>query len=117
MGRCFNVLVRLLFGLPYRDTQCGAKIFRREVLDQALSGAHINGFAIDVSLLYLISKSGFEVTEIGIRWEERDGSKVDIPHTVVDMFYSVLQLRLMFSPFKFLVKKPSYDANKMDRPS
>ncbi len=116
MGRCFNILVRLLFVLPYRDTQCGAKIFRREVLDQALSGNNINGFAIDVSLLYLIAKSGFKIQEIGIKWEERDGSKVDIPHTVVDMLYSVLQLRLMFSPFSFLVKRPKYDAYKLDRP-
>jgi glycosyltransferase involved in cell wall biosynthesis len=116
MGRCFNILVRLLFGLPYKDTQCGAKIFRREVLDQALSGTNINGFAIDVSLLYLIVKSGFSIQEVGIKWEERDGSKVDIPHTVVDMLYSVIQLRLMFSPFRFLVKRPKYDVYKVDRP-
>jgi glycosyltransferase involved in cell wall biosynthesis len=107
MGRCFNLLIRLLFALPYRDTQCGAKVFKREVLEQALSDAQINGFAFDVSLLYLITLKGYEIKEVGIRWEERDGSRVDIPHTTADMLSSVLMLRLLFSPLGFLLRKPN----------
>ncbi len=103
MGKCFNMLVRMLFVLPYRDTQCGAKVFRREVIESTTLQTQINGFAFDVSLLYLIRKRGFRIKEVGIRWVDKDGSKVDIPRTTADMLSSVLRLRLFFSPLKFLV--------------
>lgn len=103
LGRCFNTIVRVLFVLPFRDTQCGAKVFKRDVLEKTTVQTQINGFAFDVSLLYLIRRNGFHIKEVGIRWVDKDGSKVDIPHTTADMLSSILRLRLFFSPFKFLV--------------
>ena len=47
-SRIFNGLIRLLFGLPFYDTQCGAKIFKKEALDAVL---HI--FAqLDLNLMW-----------------------------------------------------------------
>ena len=50
-SRLFNLVVRLLFGLGYRDTQCGAKVFRREALDRVLPSIRSTGFEFDVELL------------------------------------------------------------------
>ena len=36
-SRCFNLIVRILLGLSYSDTQCGAKVFRKDALKQVLS--------------------------------------------------------------------------------
>ncbi|MDK2890039.1 MAG: dolichol-phosphate mannosyltransferase [Methanoculleus sp.] len=75
-SRLFNLMVRALFGLDYRDTQCGAKAFRKEALDAVLSSTRSTGFEFDVELLWRLRRSGYRVVEVPITWENRDESKV-----------------------------------------
>ena len=75
-SRLFNLVVRLLFGLGYRDTQCGAKVFRREALDRVLPSIRSTGFEFDVELLWRLAQSDCRVEEVPITWENRDESKV-----------------------------------------
>ena len=41
-SRTFNLIIRLLFGLPYNDTQCGAKVFKKVPLDLVLPEDYLN---------------------------------------------------------------------------
>jgi len=75
-SRLFNLLVRLLFGLDYQDTQCGAKAFRREALDAVLPSIRSTGFEFDVELLWRLQRCGCRVEEVPITWENREESKV-----------------------------------------
>ncbi|WP_292517032.1 dolichyl-phosphate beta-glucosyltransferase [Methanoculleus sp.] len=75
-SRLFNLLVRTLFGLDYRDTQCGAKTFRRVALDTVLPSIRSTGFEFDVELLWRLAQRGCRVVEVPITWENRDESKV-----------------------------------------
>ena len=52
-SRAFNQALHLLSDLPFTDTQCGLKAFRREAAHQLFSRAKVNGFAFDVELLLL----------------------------------------------------------------
>jgi glycosyltransferase involved in cell wall biosynthesis len=103
LSKCFNILVRVLFLLPYRDTQCGAKIFRRKVIEEILPLINTHGFAFDVNLLYLAKKKGFRIVEVGVSWEDKYGSKVKLRKAIPEMLFSVLKLRLYYSPLRFLV--------------
>src|SRR6266851_6857074 len=47
----FSAGVRRLFRLPYADTQCGAKVFRREVVHGVLPYLSARDFLFDVDLL------------------------------------------------------------------
>src|SRR3989344_2196531 len=51
-SRCFNILVRLLFGLGIRDTQCGAKLFSKKAIKEVLPYLGITQWAFDIDLLY-----------------------------------------------------------------
>ncbi len=75
-SRLFNLMVRALFGLDYRDTQCGAKAFRKEALDAVLPFIRSTGFEFDVELLWRLARCGCRVEEVPITWENRDESKV-----------------------------------------
>jgi len=103
LSRCFNILVRVLFALPYKDTQCGAKVMKRDAMEKMIQDIHVNGFAFDVGLIYAARKNGFSIKEVGVNWEDKTGSKVDINHTIFDMLTSVIKLRIFFSPFKSLL--------------
>ncbi|HEY0368295.1 MAG TPA: dolichyl-phosphate beta-glucosyltransferase [Chthoniobacterales bacterium] len=92
-GRVFNLLVRLMTGLPYWDTQCGFKAFRMEAFRPILSQARSDGFGFDVELLYLAEKHGLRMREIPVRWDHNDGSKLHYVHDSLRMFREVLELR------------------------
>ena len=47
-SRAFNLLIRVLFGLTYHDTQCGAKVFKKSAIDAVLPMMISRGFEFDV---------------------------------------------------------------------
>ena len=102
-SRGFNILVRFLFRLGIRDTQCGAKVFRKEVLRDVQSHLVIDDFVFDVNFLYSAKKLGFKIKEVGIEWEYSEGSKIKLFSVTKKMFISLLRLRLFYSPFRFLI--------------
>lgn len=75
-SRLFNLWVRILFGIPNSDTQCGAKVFTREALDAVLPLMVSEGFEFDAELLWRLKGAGFDVVEVPISWEDREESSV-----------------------------------------
>jgi glycosyltransferase involved in cell wall biosynthesis len=68
--------VRRLFGLPYADTQCGAKVIRRYVVERAVPLMSSRDFLFDVDLLLVARRLGFEVVETPTVWIDQYGSKL-----------------------------------------
>ena len=75
-SRAFNQALHLLSDLPFTDTQCGLKAFRREAAHQLFGRAKVNGFAFDVELLLLARQLGLPVAEVPVRAQSRFGSRV-----------------------------------------
>jgi glycosyltransferase involved in cell wall biosynthesis len=73
----FNILTRTLFGLKYKDTQCGAKLFKKETAKFLAKICKETGWAFDVSLLSICQKNNFEILEYPIRWTDSEGSKLN----------------------------------------
>ena len=66
MGRGFNLLVRIFLRLDYRDTQIGAKIFKKEAIEKIKDNIKVTSWAFDVNILYNLKKEGFKIVEIGV---------------------------------------------------
>jgi dolichyl-phosphate beta-glucosyltransferase len=77
-GRTFNFVMRVVTGLPFRDTQCGFKLFRREVAACVAARQVSDGFGFDVEILYIARKHGFSIVEVPVRWDNAEGTKVSI---------------------------------------
>jgi dolichol-phosphate mannosyltransferase len=75
-SRAFNLLIRLLFGLTYNDTQCGAKVFTKAAVDAVLPRMTSRGFEFDVELLWRMRMAGYSVTEVPIVWQNTGDSRV-----------------------------------------
>src|SRR5947199_330753 len=60
--------VRRLLGLPYRDTQCGAKALRREAVDRILPHVGSRDLLFDVELLLAARDAGQPIVEVPTVW-------------------------------------------------
>jgi len=70
-----NPFVRVAFGLRVKDTQCGAKLFKREVVKSVLPELKLSGFEFDVELLWKIKRAGFNIKEVPVVWRHKSGSR------------------------------------------
>lgn len=75
-GRCFNWLMRLLTGLPFRDTQCGFKLYRAKAAREVFSRQVLDGFSFDVEDLVIARIRGIPAVEVAVRWSNAEGTKV-----------------------------------------
>jgi dolichyl-phosphate beta-glucosyltransferase len=69
-------VVRYMVKVPVTDTQCGFKMFRREVGLKLFSLCNEDGYLFDVFILRLAERLGYRVQEVGVNWEEVGGSHV-----------------------------------------
>ena len=102
-SRVFNFLTRGLFGLKLTDTQCGAKLMRRAALDTVLPRLGITRWAFDVDLLFQMKRAGLKIKEIPTIWHDVAGSKVQIGKVSTEMMLALARLRLIYSPFRWVV--------------
>jgi glycosyltransferase involved in cell wall biosynthesis len=75
-SRAFNLLIRILFGLNYHDTQCGAKVFKKSAIDAIVPMMVSRGFEFDVELLWRLRRAGFAIDEVPIEWQNKGDSHV-----------------------------------------
>jgi len=84
----FNKIVNLLFDLKFKDTQCGAKLFKKETVTTLLKNYTEKGWIFDVDLLCLCKKNNLRILEYPIYWEEIKDSKLTLKEGMI----SVLKL-------------------------
>jgi dolichyl-phosphate beta-glucosyltransferase len=92
MGRVFNLGVRRVTGLGFRDTQCGFKLMPVAVGRRLLAEQSVCGYAFDVEMLLRARALGLRVEEVPIRWEHRPGSKLNPLPAALAMSRDVLRL-------------------------
>ena len=92
-GIIFNKIVRLILWLPFVDTQCGFKAFRREACKIIFQQQTIERFGFDPELLYLARHHGLRSVEISVRWGHSPATKVSMMRDSLMMFVDVFAIR------------------------
>ncbi|MFQ6096723.1 MAG: dolichyl-phosphate beta-glucosyltransferase [Armatimonadota bacterium] len=94
MGRTFNLIVRGLARLPFRDTQCGFKAFKAECARRLFARQTVERFSFDVEILYLaVHKFGYRVAEVPVRWINSPRSRVHPIFDSLRMLRDVFRIR------------------------
>jgi dolichyl-phosphate beta-glucosyltransferase len=92
MGRAFNGLVRILSGLPYRDTQCGFKLMGTGLARELMSDQLAPGFAFDVELLMRARRRGLAIAEVPIAYHHDPDSSIAAASASFGMAWDVARL-------------------------
>ena len=75
-GRVFNLLMRVVTGLQFRDTQCGFKLFEAAAAREIFSRQILEGFSFDVEDLVIAKVLGHKAIEVPVVWNNVAGTKV-----------------------------------------
>ncbi len=78
VGRVFNLAMRLITGLDFKDTQCGFKLFQTSAGREVFSRQLLDGFGFDVEVLFIAEKRGLRAVEVPVRWDNVEGTKVSL---------------------------------------
>jgi len=78
VGRVFNAAMRVVTGLPFKDTQCGFKLFETSAGREVFSRQQLDGFGFDVEVLFIAKQLGFKAVEVPVRWDNVEGTKVSL---------------------------------------
>lgn len=105
-SRAFHLIVQALFRMNIRDTQCGAKLMRREAIEKVHHSLRIADMAFDINLLYSLHRAGYSILEVPTEWTDKIGSKVTMFGTSLVMFLSAVRIRLIYSPWLYKWLRP-----------
>jgi len=92
-GIVFNRMVRIVLWLPFVDTQCGFKAFRRQRCRIIFEQQRIERFGFDPELLYLARHHGLKSVEIPVRWSHSPATKINMLRDSILMFADVFTIR------------------------
>ena len=92
-GRVFNLLLRMILGLRFKDTQCGFKAFTRRAAQTIFPLQRIERWGFDPEILFLARKFGFRVEEVPVLWAHSGDTRI---HPLIDgarMFQEMVRIR------------------------
>ncbi|MCM8763999.1 MAG: glycosyltransferase family 2 protein [Candidatus Omnitrophica bacterium] len=92
-GRIFQSLVRLILNLPFSDTQCGFKLFKRHIARELFSSLVHKGFIFDVEIVYKANVAGYKIKEIGVIWANDPSTTVKFLKDSLKCFIDLIKIR------------------------
>jgi glycosyltransferase involved in cell wall biosynthesis len=92
-GRCFNGVTRTVMGLPFKDTQCGFKAFRREAAQIIFRLQRIERWGFDPEILFIARKLGYTIREVPVTWGHDERSRMSYLRDGMKMLQEMAAIR------------------------
>jgi dolichyl-phosphate beta-glucosyltransferase len=92
MGKAFNVMFRLLTRLPWRDTQCGFKLFRLATARQLFELQRVERFAYDAELCVNAHRLGLRLVEVPVTWRNSPDTRVTLVGSSLRMAFDLVHI-------------------------
>jgi glycosyltransferase involved in cell wall biosynthesis len=92
-GRCFNWVTRKVMGLPYRDTQCGFKAFKREAAQTIFRLQTIERWGFDPEILFIAQKLHYKIAEVPVTWGHDERTRMSYLKDGLKMLEEMAQIR------------------------
>jgi dolichyl-phosphate beta-glucosyltransferase len=94
LAKGFNLLQRVVLGLPIKDTQCGFKLFTSDTAEKLFKSISLNCSYFDAELLYIAYKNKFKIKEIGVKWSHDNETRLPITFTrSLDLLLKLFKIR------------------------
>ena len=92
-GRCFNMVTRMVMRLPFADTQCGFKAFRRSAAQTVFQLQRIERWGFDPEILFIALRRGYSVREVPVTWGHDERSRISYLRDGLKMLEELVYVR------------------------
>jgi len=92
-GRMFNLALRAVLGLNFKDTQCGFKAFSRRAADVVFPQQQIERWGFDPELLYIAKRARLRTVEVPVAWSHREGTRINPLRDGMRMVLELFKIR------------------------
>jgi hypothetical protein len=92
-GRCFNWVTRKVMGLPFKDTQCGFKAFKRDAAQTIFRLQTIERWGFDPEILFIARKLKYKIVEVPVTWGHDERSRMSYLRDGMKMLQEMAQIR------------------------
>jgi glycosyltransferase involved in cell wall biosynthesis len=96
ISRCYNLLLRMIFAVRFRDAQCGFKAVRASVARRLLPAVRDDEWFFDTELLLLAEHNGLRVHEVPVDWIDDPDSRVNVRATAMGDLRGVRRMMWTF---------------------
>ena len=96
LGTIFSNLIRFLFKIDIKDTQCGFKLYRKEIAKQIFDKLRTFGFAHDIELIKKINNQKITIKELPVNWTHVPESKLNILLDPIKMIIDIIKIYKKF---------------------
>jgi glycosyltransferase involved in cell wall biosynthesis len=93
-GRCFNWVTRTVMGLPFKDTQCGFKAFKRTAAQVIFRLQRIERWGFDPEILFIARKLGYDIREVAVTWGHDERSRMSYLKDGMKMLEEIAAIRI-----------------------
>ena len=93
VGRSFVLLCRAVLSEPTTDLFCGFKLWRAPAAEAVFARTRIDGWVFDAEALALARALGFRVSETGIAWSDREGSRLSMARVLGPVLRELVSTR------------------------
>jgi glycosyltransferase involved in cell wall biosynthesis len=97
ISRCYNLLVKTMFGNTFSDAQCGFKGITKRAAMELLPLVENDNWFMDTELLLIAERRGYRIADIPVRWVDDPDSRVSIWITAVEDIKGLIRLRRAFN--------------------
>ena len=92
ISRVYNILLRLVLRVRFKDAQCGFKALRADVARSLLPDVVNRNWFFDTELLVRAERAGLRIHELPVDWLDDPDSRVDIVATAIEDLRGVWRL-------------------------
>jgi glycosyltransferase involved in cell wall biosynthesis len=92
-GRCFNLVTRMIMRLPFADTQCGFKAFRRSAALTIFQLQRIERWGFDPEILFIALHRGYNIKEVPVTWGHDERSRISYLRDGIKMLEELIYVR------------------------
>jgi dolichyl-phosphate beta-glucosyltransferase len=93
VGRVGNLLVRALAVRGIADTQCGFKLFPREIARRVFPAQRLTGAAFDVEVLFIVRHAGWKIAEVPVTWIDSPETRFSRVRDSLDALKDLFRIR------------------------
>ena len=93
LGHIFSIILKKLFDIKLKDTQCGFKLYRKDIAKKIFTKVHDKGFVHDVEVILISKKLNYFIKELPVKWTHKKNSKLNLINDSLKMFLKLLSIK------------------------